>query len=79
EIRQNVTSPWEFKQRYEKFAMGVDDFGLNGIRVLNIFDRAIFFVAGNVQEVESAVCLFYMMRGREPKPAELKENKFLQR
>ncbi|KPX46612.1 Uncharacterized protein ALO68_03463 [Pseudomonas syringae pv. helianthi] len=79
EIRLNVTSPWEGKKRYQIIAKGVDDFGLNGMRVLNIVDRAIFFDAGNDQEVETARCLFFLMRGRDPQPDDLKDTNFLQK
>lgn len=42
EIRIHVTSPWEGKKRYQTIANSVDNFSLNGMRVLNIVDRAIF-------------------------------------
>ncbi|MDU8501636.1 hypothetical protein RYB01_20965 [Pseudomonas syringae] len=79
EIRLNVTSPWEGKKRYQIIAKGVDDFSLNDMRVLNIVDRAIFFDASNDQEVETAHCLFFLMKGRDPQPDDLNSAGFLQK
>ncbi|AKF43590.1 hypothetical protein PssB301D_01744 [Pseudomonas syringae pv. syringae str. B301D-R] len=42
EIFLHVISPWEGKKRYQTIANSVDNFSLNGMRVLNIVDRAIF-------------------------------------
>ncbi|KPX16113.1 hypothetical protein ALQ08_102064 [Pseudomonas syringae pv. delphinii] len=79
EIRIHVTSPWQGKKRYQIIAKGVDDFSLNGMRVLNIVDRAIFFDASNDQEVETAHCLFFLMKGRDPQPNDLDSAGFLQK
>ncbi|SOP94519.1 hypothetical protein CFBP2118_00035 [Pseudomonas syringae pv. syringae] len=58
EIRIHVTSPWQGKKRYQIIAKGVDDFSLNGMRVLNTVDRVNFLDVSNDQEVEAARCLF---------------------
>lgn len=73
EARIEVTRAWENKGRMQIVATGVDDIVLNELRLTNIIDRVRRFSANDInddsKEVESR--LFFLMRGKEPSPADL--------
>ncbi|KAA8699844.1 hypothetical protein [Pseudomonas cannabina] len=79
EIRIHVTSPWKGRKCYQIIAKGVDNFALNDMRLLNIVDRVNFLDVSNGQEVETAHCLFFLMRGRDPQPDDLNSVDFLRK
>lgn len=74
EIRLNLTSPWENKQRHQIIATAIEDFVIDQMRISNIVDRINLFSAENFNESQSSAAelLFYLLRGVEPEPDDLK-------
>lgn len=74
EIRIEVKCAWEGLDRKQIVATGVDDFVVNEMRLSNIIDRVSRFNVSDVknESAEIARCLFFLMRGIEPSPSDLK-------
>lgn len=72
-VRIDVTCAWEGKDRKQIVATDVDDFVANEMRLSNIVDRVSRFDADDINDEAAQVAksLFFLMRGREPRPFDL--------
>jgi hypothetical protein len=73
EVRIQLTSAWDPRERMQFLASGVDDFFASEMRLSNVVEGVTLHDAAGIDTDSAKVAqrLFLMMRGRQPEEGEL--------